>query len=93
MIIISRGGIVNEEALASALRNETIMEAAVDCYVTEPLPSDHYFFDVPNLIMTPHMSGVVDNYWPILFGLIVENLGRFKDEERLFNQVNSKVGY
>lgn len=93
MIIISRGGIVNEEALASALRNGTIAEAAVDCYVTEPLPSDHTFFDVPNLIMTPHMSGVVDNYWPILFGLIVENLGRFKNEERLFNQVNSKVGY
>ena len=93
LIIISRGGIVNEAALASALRNGTIAEAAVDCYVTEPLPSDHFLFDVPNLIMTPHMSGVVDNYWPILFGLIEENLGRFKNEERLFNQVNVKVGY
>jgi len=93
MIIISRGGIVNEEALAEALRIGTLAEAAVDCYVTEPLPPDHDFFNVPNLIMTPHMSGVVDNYWPILFGLLVANLGRFKNEERLFNQVNSKVGY
>lgn len=93
MIIISRGGIVKEEALAEALRNETIAEAAVDCFVTEPLPSDHFFFDVPNLIMTPHMSGVVDNYWPVLFGLVVENLGRFKDEKPLFNQVSQKAGY
>lgn len=93
MIIISRGGIVNEEALASALRNGTIAEATLDCYVTEPIPPDHFFFDVPNLIMTPHMSGVVDNYWTVLFGLIVENMGRFKNDERLFNQVNAKVGY
>ena len=93
MIIISRGGIVEEEALADALRNETIAEAAVDCYVAEPLPSDHFFFAVPHLIMTPHMSGVVDNYWPVLFGLVVENLGRFRDEKSLLNRVNNTVGY
>ncbi len=93
MIIISRGGIVNEKALAAALRGGTIAEATLDCYVHEPLPPDHEFFDVPNLMMTPHMSGVVDNYWPVLFGLIMENLGRFKNNEALLNQVNSRIGY
>lgn len=93
MIIISRGGIVNEEALAEALRNGPLAEATVDCFVTEPLPKDHFFYDVPNLTITPHMSGVFDQYWPVLFKLLLANLRHFKSNEPLLNEVNRKVGY
>jgi len=93
MIIISRGGIVNEAALAEALRNGPLAEATVDCFVTEPLPKDHFFYDVPNLTLTPHMSGVFDQYWPVLFGLLQENLRRFQSGEPLLNEVNRQVGY
>jgi phosphoglycerate dehydrogenase-like enzyme len=93
LIVISRGGIVQEAALARALRESWIAEAAVDCFVTEPLPPDHAFFDVPNLLLTPHMSGVVDAYWPVLFGLVTENLCRLQQGEALCNMVSPTAGY
>lgn len=93
MIIISRGGIVQEDALADALRSREIAEATVDCFVKEPLPSDHFFFDVPNLTMTPHMSGVYKGFWPIMVKLIGENLRRFKNNEPLLNPTSKTRGY
>ena len=93
MIIISRGGIVQEQAMADALRDGSIAEAVVDCFVKEPLPSDHFLFDVPNLIMTPHMSGVYEGFWPIMVQLLAENLRRFKDSKPLLNQTSKSNGY
>lgn len=93
MIIISRGGIVEEGALAEALQNGPLVEATVDCFVKEPLPKDHFFYDVPNLTLTPHMSGVFDKYWSVLFGLLQENLRRYNSNNSLLNEVNRKVGY
>ena len=54
------------------------------------LSSDHphIFFDVPNLIMTPHMSGVFSAYWPVLFKLVEQNLGHFKNDRALLNTVS-----
>jgi phosphoglycerate dehydrogenase-like enzyme len=65
----------------------------VDCFVREPLPSDHPFFDVPNLIITPHMSGVFTDYWPVLFGLLVKNLRHFHGGTPLLNEVSRQTGY
>jgi len=93
MIIISRGGIVVEQALADALRSGSLAEAVVDCYVREPLPADHFFFDVPNLIMTPHMSGVYDGFWSLLTSLLAENLRRLKSGQPLLNQTDRQAGY
>lgn len=93
LILISRGGIVNETALADALRSGQLAGAAVDCFVQEPTTSDHPFFDVPNLIMTPHMSGVFTDYWPVLFTLFAENLSRFTSSSSLLNAVDAKRGY
>jgi phosphoglycerate dehydrogenase-like enzyme len=93
MIIISRGGIVSEAALADALRSGQLAEAVVDCYVREPLPPDHFFFDVPNLIMTPHMSGVYDGFWPLMVGLLGENLRRFQSGLPVLNLTHRQNGY
>lgn len=93
MIIISRGGIVQEEALANALRAGEFASAAVDCFVKEPLPPDHYFFDVPGLIMTPHMSGVYQGFWPVMVQLLGENLRRFANNEPLLNPTSKTQGY
>ena len=93
MVIISRGGIVAEQALADALRSGQLAEAVVDCYVREPLPADHLFFEVPNLIMTPHMSGVYDGFWPLMVGLLGENLRRLKSGLPLLNQTSREHGY
>ncbi len=93
MVIISRGGIVNEAALADALRGGQLAEAAVDCFVREPIPPEHFFFDVPNLIMTPHMSGVYSGFWPQLVGLLGENLRRYHSGLPLLNLTSRQNGY
>jgi phosphoglycerate dehydrogenase-like enzyme len=93
LIIISRGGIVDEDALAASLRNNHLAGAAVDCFVREPLTPDHVFFDVPNLIMTPHVSGIFLEYWPVMFTLLAENMRRFQNGLPLMNEVSRNAGY
>lgn len=93
LILISRGGIVNEAALADALHRGHLGGAAVDCFVQEPVMPAHPFFEVPNLIMTPHMSGVFTNYWPVLFELVEHNLTRYTTGHPLLNEVSRAHGY
>ncbi len=56
LINTSRGGMVDFEALAQALRNRRIAGAALDVYEVEPPPPDFPFFDLDNVILTPHIS-------------------------------------
>ena len=93
VIIISRGGIVNESALAAALRDGHLAGAAVDCFVQEPPPSDHVFYDTPNLIMSPHIAGAYEGFWPAMIRLFTENLRRFHQGQPLLNQANKRLGY
>jgi phosphoglycerate dehydrogenase-like enzyme len=57
LVNTARGAIVDEAALALALRGKTIAGAALDCFATEPLPNDSPLRDLPNVILTPHMIG------------------------------------
>jgi phosphoglycerate dehydrogenase-like enzyme len=57
LVGISRGGIIDEGALAEALRSEQIAAAALDVFSAEPLPADNPLWDAPNLLMTPHIAG------------------------------------
>ncbi|MSU64831.1 MAG: D-2-hydroxyacid dehydrogenase [Opitutus sp.] len=93
MIIVSRGGIVDERALAETLRAGHLAGAAVDCFVVEPVPKAHEFFDEPNLIMTPHVSGIYDAFWPGMVRLLGENLRRLRSGQPLLNQVDRQHGY
>jgi (S)-sulfolactate dehydrogenase len=60
LINASRGGVVDERALAEALRDERLAGAMLDVFETEPLPADSLLADVPNLILTPHIAGVTE---------------------------------
>ncbi|HEY0865192.1 MAG TPA: NAD(P)-dependent oxidoreductase [Lacunisphaera sp.] len=93
LVHISRGGVVDEAALAAALRAGRLAGAAVDCFVREPTPPDYPLFDVPNLIMTPHMSGVYDSFFPAFNVLLRENAVRFVAGRPLLNVVNIAAGY
>ncbi|MFJ9005507.1 C-terminal binding protein [Streptomyces canus] len=56
LVNVSRGGLVDEAALADALRSGHLAGAGLDTFTTEPLPTDHVLRGVPNLVMTPHVA-------------------------------------
>ncbi len=58
LVNTSRGGIVDEQAVAAALKAGTLGGAALDVFDAEPLPASPHFADCPNLILTPHVAGV-----------------------------------
>jgi (S)-sulfolactate dehydrogenase len=58
LVNTARGGIVDEVALADALRSGALGGAALDVFATEPLPPSAHFSDCPNLLLTPHVAGV-----------------------------------
>lgn len=93
LVHISRGGVVDEPALADALRSGRLAGAAVDCFVREPVQPDNVFFDVPNVIMTPHMSGVYDAFWPAFNVLVRENVARLAAGRPLLNEINRTECY
>ncbi|MEL0107947.1 MAG: hydroxyacid dehydrogenase [Rhodospirillales bacterium] len=61
LINSARGGVVDEAALAKALKDGTIAGAMLDVFEQEPLPAENVFAGVPNLILTPHIAGVTED--------------------------------
>lgn len=89
----ARGGIVDEQALAGALRSGHLAAAYSDVFATEPLPATDPAWNVPNLVVTPHMADSIGD-WPVryadFFGV---NLRRWLRGESLLNVVDGDRGY
>jgi len=60
LINVSRGPVIEDEALISALRDHRIAGAALDVFATQPLPPEHPYFTFDNVIITPHMAGITE---------------------------------
>jgi phosphoglycerate dehydrogenase-like enzyme len=82
LINIGRGEIVDEDALVDALKTGKIAGAALDVFRTEPLPKDHPFWEMKNVIVTPHVGGISDIYLEQALPIFEENLRRFLQGER-----------
>ena len=93
LINIGRGQLVDDDALIDALRDGRLGGAALDVFRREPLPPDSPYWDLPNVIVTPHLSGAMEDYWTPLVGLFAENLRRFENGEPLINVVDKEAGY
>lgn len=93
LIDMSRGGVVDEAALLAALDGERLKGAALDVFVTEPLPQTHPLWDYPNVIVTPHCSSVYDGWEEISVGLFAQNLARYRQGSALENVVDPQRGY
>lgn len=93
LVSVGRGPVIDEVALLRALREGWIGGAGLDVFSQRPLPPDSPFFDLPNVIMTPHMSGVSDGYARRGAALFRENLRRYLAGEELVNVVDKEKGY
>ena len=86
LINISRGQVVDEDALIAALRRGDIAGAGLDVFETEPTPAARWA-DVPNTVLTPHTAGATQAAVPKMMALTRENLRRFFHGQGLINPV------
>ncbi len=93
LINIARGEVCNEQDLIQALQEKRIGGAALDVHDPEPLPPDHPLWQLPNVIISPHISGGTIRYPERSFAIFEENLRRYLAGEPLYNTVSKEQGY
>lgn len=93
VVNVSRGGIVDERALRSALEAGALGGAALDVFEDEPLGPDHPAWDLPRTIVTPHVAGLGERYLERAVEAFAENLRRLERGEPLVGLVDRDAGY
>ena len=93
LIDVSRGGIVDHNALIQALKDRKIGGAALDVFPEEPLPSNSPLWKLPNVIITPHISGNTLYYDERAVELFATNLQRYVTRQSLLNRIDLDKGY
>ena len=93
LINVSRGAVVDEAALITALAAERIAGAALDVFEEEPLPGSSPLWGLDNVIITPHIAGNMRQYHEKAAALFSENLRRYLQNEPLLNLYDRDRGY
>lgn len=93
LIDISRGGVVDHNALVKALNEDRLAGAALDVFLEEPLPAKNPLWGAPNVIITPHIAGISKEYDKRAVDLFAENLSRYISDQPLYNIFDVKKGY
>ena len=93
IVNVSRGPIIDESSLIDALRDRRIGGAWLDVFETEPLPRASPLWDLPNVVVTPHVSGGNRDSFTVLTDLCCENIRRYVAGEPLLNRVDPEKGY
>ena len=93
VIAVSRGGIIDEEPLVDALRSGRVAGAALDVTAQEPLPSDSPLWDMPNVLLSPHVSADSPQTWERRKQVFKENLRRYLAGAPLLNVCDKKAGF
>jgi len=93
LINVARGRLVDERALLRALRDGDLGGAVLDTFRDEPLPPTSPFYDLPNVIVTPHTAWSSGRVLDRSVELFCDNLRRFSKGEPLLNVVDPSAGY
>ncbi|WP_206425331.1 D-2-hydroxyacid dehydrogenase [Staphylospora marina] len=94
LINVARGAVTDEAALVDALRERTIAGAVLDVFTQEPLPQDHPFWKMDNVILTPHISGRSPMYMTRALEIFRHNLKVWlRGEGEWVNRIDPEKGY
>ncbi len=93
LVNIARGALVDEAALAAAVRSGRLGGAGLDVFAKGALPRESELYTLDRVILTPHISGVSRSFWPRALALFRENLRRDARGEPLLNRVDPALGY
>lgn len=89
---VSRGSLVDEQALICALESNHLSGASIDVATVEPLPADNPLWDAPNLAISPHCSATLENFSRRYWQLFYDNMKRFLAGEPLKNLRSTSFG-
>jgi phosphoglycerate dehydrogenase-like enzyme len=84
---------VDQTALLAALKERRLAGAALDVFPEEPLPEDSPLWKAPNLVLTPHISGISTKFDERILQLFLENLRRYLAGQSLLNVFDPERGY
>jgi phosphoglycerate dehydrogenase-like enzyme len=93
VINVGRGPLIDEAALVEALRSGHLGGASLDVFDPEPLPADSPFWELPNVMVTPHVSGTHDRVSRYTTDLFLANLERYVAGRPLLNEAKRERGY
>lgn len=93
LVNVGRGPVVDETSLLAALDQGRLRGAALDVFEQEPLPPDHPFWRMENVLVSPHSADHTAGWEANTMGPFLENLRRFRDGEPLLNPVDKRLGY
>jgi len=93
LVNVARGKMIDDDEVIAALGDGRLGGVALDVFSQEPLEPSSRYWDLPNVIVTPHVSAALRDYWTPLVALFSENLRRFERGEPLLNVVDKVAGY
>ena len=95
VVNVGRGSTVDQEALVEALQENRIAGAALDVLVPEPLPADHPLWEMPNVLITPHISGNMSLglTCDLAVEMFLRDLNNYAHGQPIINRVDRKLGY
>jgi len=93
VINVGRGPVIDEAALMAALRSGRIRGAALDVFDEEPLPKQHPFWGMPNVLLSPHTADHTKGWVELAMQIFVRNFDHFIKGEPLENVVDKRAGY
>lgn len=93
LVNVSRGRVIDEDALIAALESGKLAGAGLDVTYTEPCPPDNPLWTLPNVILTSHTAGASQNIAKRAMELFIENMHRYVNDEPLINVVDKEKGY
>lgn len=89
LVNVSRGEVVDTDALVSALRRNALRGVALDVTDPEPLPADHPLWNFENVLITPHVAGFDPNYWAQRAEILARNVERIEETGTFTDLENS----